>query len=63
MIEIDGKTYTLTEAYVIPDDEVETVWARDFGEPNTYEVDLARKDMEVIKAFVLVEVKPEKEEV
>lgn len=57
MIEIDGKKYELQEAYVIPDKEVETVWPEDFGEVDTYEVDLARRHMVVTRAFVLVEVK------
>lgn len=57
MIEINGKKYELQEAYVIPDEEVETVWPQDFGEVDTYQVDLARKDMVVTKAFVLVEAK------
>lgn len=58
-IQIGDKHYKLEEAWVIPDSEVETVRARDYGDPDEFEVDLARKEMSVKKAFVLVEVSDE----
>ena len=53
---IDGKKYKLEEAYVIPEHEVERKYGYNWGDPDTIEVDLARKDMKVKRCFVLVEV-------
>lgn len=56
-MEINGKKYELIEGYVIPESEVETVdYGYSWGDQDTYEVNLARRDMKVQKCFVLVEV-------
>ena len=56
MLEVDGKKYRLEEAYAIPEHEVAMRYGHSWGEPNWHEVDLARKDVEVKKCLVLVEV-------
>lgn len=56
MIEIDGKQFELQEAFVIPNSEANTSWDDGWGNDYTYEVDLAREEMEVRKCFVLVPV-------
>ena len=54
-MEIDGKKYRLEEAYMIPEKEVETNYGWDYGDKDTYSVDVACRDIEVEKCFVLVE--------
>lgn len=55
MIEIDGKKYKLQEAYAIHDDEVERCYVGEWGEKVFYQVDVAQRNIEVMKCFVLVE--------
>lgn len=55
MIEIDGKKYKLQEAYAIHDDEVERCYAGEWDEKDFYQVDVAQRNIGVMKCFVLVE--------
>lgn len=56
MLEIDGKKYELVEAYTIDENDVDIRWAHEWGEDDTYEVDVAQKEIRVKKCFVLQEV-------
>jgi len=54
MIEIDGEQYQLQEGFTIDPNDVDTRWRQDWGEEDTYEIDVAQKEIRVVKCFVLV---------
>lgn len=56
---VDGKEYKLVEAYTIDPDDVDIRWAADWGEEDTYEVDVATDTIAVKRCYVLVEKSPE----